>query len=177
VSSITGKAHGVFLWVRLVVDMLVNGNADGNSKEELLKTLDSLPPRLGGRDGLYMRMVQNIKREYLPESKRPFQLVMRWSKGNFRGPFDIITLFLAEPGHLEAGSEQELRARNDKVLLKSWGEWQPRWTDLERRLKSRCCGLLEGTENVQFMHQTAKEFMSRNYLWDKIFHNTAGFVG
>lgn len=27
------------------------------------------------------------------------------------------------------------------------------------------------------MHQTAKEFMSRNYLRDKIFHNSAGFVG
>lgn len=174
VSLITGKSRGVFLWVRLVVDMLVNGNADGNSKEELLKTLDNLPPRLGGKDGLYMRMMQSIKREYLPESKRLFQLVMEW---NGRGPLDIITLFLAEPGHLEADSEQELRARNDKVLLKSWGESWPRWTELQRRLKSRCGGLLEGTENVQFMHQTAKEFMSRNYLWDKIFHNSAGFVG
>ena len=27
------------------------------------------------------------------------------------------------------------------------------------------------------MHQTAKEFMSRNYLWDKIFHNSVSFVG
>lgn len=177
VSSITGKARGVFLWVRLVVDMLVNGSTDGNSKEELLKTLDNVPPRLGGKDGLYMRMVQNIKREYLPESKRLFQLVMQWGGLDFPGSLDIITLFLAEPGHLEADSEQELRARKDKILLKSWGEWRPRWTNLERRLKSRCGGLLEGTENVQFMHQTAKEFMSRNYLWDKIFHNTAGFVG
>jgi hypothetical protein len=177
VSSITEKSRGVFLWVRLIVDMLVNGKTDGNSNEELLKTLDSLPPRLGGKDGLYMRMMQNIKREYLPESKRLFQLVMGWADHLFNGPLDIITLFLAEPGHLEADSEQELRARNDEVLLKSWGESRPRWTDLQRRLKSRCCGLLEGTENVQFMHQTAKEFMSRNYLWDKIFHNSAGFVG
>jgi len=157
--------------------MLVNGNADGNSKDELLKTLDKLPPRLGGKDGLYMRMMQNIKREYLPESKRLFQLVMRWGEADMVGFLDIITLFLAEPGHLEADSEQELRARNDRVLLKSWDEWRPRLTDLEHRLQSRCCGLLEGTENVQFMHQTAKEFMSRNYLWDKIFPNTAGFVG
>lgn len=176
VSLITGKSRGVFLWVRLIVDMLVNGKADGNSNEELLKTLDNLPPRLGGKDGLYMRMMQNIKREYLPESKRLFQLVMGWTDHYPSGPLDIITLFLAEPGHLEADSE-ELRARNDKVLLKSWEESRPRWTDLQRRLKSRCCGLIEGTENVQFMHQTAKEFMSRNYLWDKIFHNSAGFVG
>jgi hypothetical protein len=179
VSLITGKSSGVFLWVRLIVDMLVNGKTDGNSNEELMKTLDNLPPRLGGKDGLYMRMMQNIKREYLLESKRLFQLVMGWTESTnyyLNGPLDIITLFLAEPGHLEVDSK-ELRARNDKVLLKSWGESRPRWTDLQRRLKSRCCGLLEGTENVQFMHQTAKEFMSRNYLWDKIFHNSAGFVG
>lgn len=79
VSLITGKSRGVFLWVRLIVDMLVNGKADGNSNEELLKTLDNLPPRLGGKDGLYMRMMQNIRREYLPESKRLFQLVMGWA--------------------------------------------------------------------------------------------------
>jgi hypothetical protein len=178
VSLIAGKSRGVFLWVHLVIDMLVDGNTDGNSKEELLKTLDTLPPRLGGKDGLYMRMMQNIKQNYLPESKRLFQLVMKWTNLNstLSGPLDIITLFLAEPGHLEADNE-ELRARNDEVLLKTWEESRPRWTDLQRRLKSRCGGLLEGTENVQFMHQTAKEFMSRSYLWDKIFHSYAGFVG
>jgi hypothetical protein len=176
VSLITGKSRGVFLWVHLVIDMLVDGNTDGNSKEELLKALDSLPPRLGGKDGLYMRMMQNIKRNYLPESKRLFQLVMKWTNSDLLGPFDIITLFLAEPGHFEADNV-ELRARNDEVVLKSWEESRPRWTDLQRRLKSRCGGLLEGTENVQFMHQTAKEFMSRSYLWDEIFHSYAGFVG
>jgi len=174
VSSITGKSSGVFLWVRIVVDMLVDGNSNGDSKEELLKTLDKLPRRLGGRDGLYMRMMQNIKREYLSESKRLFQLVIGW---NGPGPLDIITLFLAEPGHLEADGQQELRARNDKALFQSWEELRPRWKDLERRLKSRCGGLLEGTQNVQFMHQTAKEFISRSYLWDKIFPSTDGFVG
>ena len=178
VSSITGKSRGVFLWVRLIVDMLINGNADGNSKEELMKTLDSLPRRLGGKDGLYMHMMQCIERKYLPESKRLFQLIMGWVNFPPNASYpDIITLFLAEQGHLEANSEQELRVRNDQVLLKSWEESRPLWTDLQRRLKSRCGGLLEGTEKVQFMHQTAKEFMSRNYLWDKIFHNSAGFIG
>jgi len=175
VSSITGKSRGVFLWVRPVIDMLADGSNDGNSKEELLKTLDSLPSKLGGRGGLYMRMMENIKRQYLPESKRLFQLV----KGldDFYRPLDIITLFLAEPGHLEADSKQNLRAQNDKFLLKSWEESRPQWKVLHRCLKSRCGGLLEGNENVQFMHQTAKEFMSRKYLWNEIFRNSAGFVG
>ncbi|KAH0563421.1 hypothetical protein GP486_002011 [Trichoglossum hirsutum] len=177
VSSITEKSRGVFLWVRIVVDMLIDGSANGDSKEELLENLDDLPPRLGGKNGLYMRMVQTIERKYLPETKRLFQLVIQWASYASHIPFDIITLFLAEQGHLELDSEQEMRARKDKVLLKSWEESRPRWTDLQRRLKSRCGGLLEGTEKVQFMHQTAKEFMSRKYLWDKLFLNCVGFVG
>ena len=70
VSSITSMSFGVFLWVRIVVDMLVDGNRNGDRKEELLKILHKLPRRLGGEDGLYMCMVQNIKRQYLPESMR-----------------------------------------------------------------------------------------------------------
>jgi hypothetical protein len=97
--------------------MLADGSNNSNSKEELLKTLDSLPSKLGGRGGLYMRIIENIKRQYLPKSKRLFKLV----KGldDFYRPLDIITLFLAEPGHLEADSKQNLRAQNDKFLLKS----------------------------------------------------------
>ncbi|KAE8454517.1 hypothetical protein EG329_000140 [Mollisiaceae sp. DMI_Dod_QoI] len=174
VSSITRKSRGVFLWVRLVVDMVVAGYVDGNSKEELLKTIERLSPRLGGKDGLYMRMMQNIEKEYLPESQRLFQLVMQWLEYE-HGPLDIITLSLAGEWHLEGDSEK-LRALNDEVLLKSWEELQPRWAHLQRRLKSRCGGLLEGTKDVKFMHQTAKEFISRKYLLNKIFRNYAGFV-
>lgn len=170
-SSVTEKSFGVFLWVRLVVDMLVDGNNDGDSKEELLTYLTMLPSRLGGKDGLYMRMMKNIKREHLPESKRLFQLIMM----DTRSKLDIITLFLAEPGHLKTDGQPELRARSDKISFQTWEELRPRWKNLERRLKSRCGGLLEGTDNVRFMHQTAKEFMSRNYLWDEIFHGTPGF--
>lgn len=153
IASITEKSFGVFLWVRLVVDMLVNGNNDGDSKEELLNYLAVLPRRLGGKDGLYMRMMQNIKREHLPESKKLFQLIISQKARNVH--LDIITLFLAEPGHLKTDRQSELRARSDKTFFQTWEELRPRWKNLERRLKSRCGGLLEGTHNVIFMHQTA----------------------
>ncbi|KAI1089173.1 hypothetical protein F5B19DRAFT_495704 [Rostrohypoxylon terebratum] len=171
ISSITEKSCGVFLWVRIVVGMLVDGYTDGDSEDELWQILNSLPRRLGGDDGLYMRMMQMVKREYLPESKRLFQLV---SSKLDHPDLDIITLFFAEQWYLENG-EQELKAKTEKLQPKTWDELQPRWKALERRLKSRCGGLLEGTKEVRFMHQTAKEFISRQYLQKKIFQGAVGF--
>jgi len=175
VSLITKKSYGVFLWVEIVVDMLIDGKINGDTQKELLNSLNSLPVRLGGEDGLYMSMMRHVRPEYLPESKRLFQLVMEWRSQH--GRLDIITLFLAEEGHLETKKCQGLRVHNDVVCFQSWEELEPRWKTLERRLKSRCCGLLEGTDNVQFMHQTAEEFLSRKYLWDLIFHGVDGFEG
>ncbi|KAI0896096.1 hypothetical protein F4806DRAFT_51141 [Annulohypoxylon nitens] len=168
VSSITEKSCGVFLWVRIVVDMLIDGYTDGNSEDELRQVLNTLPRRLGGDDGLYVRMMQMVKREYLPESKRLFQLV------SLKRKMDIVTLFFAEQWHLENG-KQEMRAKTEKLQPRTWDELQPRWKALEKRLKSRCGGLLEGTKEVKFMHQTAKEFISREYLKNKIFQDAVGF--
>ncbi|KAK3291981.1 uncharacterized protein B0H64DRAFT_408650 [Chaetomium fimeti] len=179
VSLITKKSRGVFLWVRIVVDMLVKGTAAGDSLLELFEALESLPPRLGGRNGLYMRMMQNVKQSHLPEAERLFQLVMHYvlqPEGGGGARLDIITLFLAQEGHIETNGDGGLRAIKDKIVPKTWEGLRPRWTGLQRRLKSRCGGLLEGVEDVQFMHQTAKEFMSRPYLWDLIFPKPSGFL-
>ncbi|KIW35166.1 uncharacterized protein PV07_01880 [Cladophialophora immunda] len=175
VCLITQASRGVFLWVSIVVQLIIDGNTDGDSKEELMKTLKCLPRKLRGKDGLYMHMMQIVKPSYLPEAKRLFQLVMGWSKVDSEGPLDIITLFLAEPGHLEAENGKRLLVQDDDFCPKSWAESRPRWEKLQRRLKSRCGGLLEGTDEVQFMHQTAKEFMSRPNIWESIFRNSAGF--
>ena len=176
VSLITEKSRGVFLWVRLVVNMLIDGSAAGDTLDELLKTLESLPVRLGGRNGLYMRMMQNVQPRHLPEAARLFQLVLHWDSTSLMGDPDIITLFAAQEGHLETDAEGGLRVQKDKIAPKAWEGLRGRWTGLEQRLKSRCGGLLEGIEDVQFMHQTAKEFVSRAYLWDHIFPKHMGFV-
>jgi hypothetical protein len=176
VSLITKKSRGVFLWVRLVVNMLIDGSAAGDSLGELLKTLESLPVRLGGRNGLYMRMMQNVQPCHLPEAARLFQLVRYWDNATDEGYMDIITLFAAQEGHLETEGEGGLRVQKDEIAPETWEGLRQRWTGLQQRLKSRCGGLLEGTEDVQFMHQTAMEFVSRAYLWDHIFPNHMGFV-
>ncbi|KAM3500983.1 hypothetical protein MY10362_005939 [Beauveria mimosiformis] len=167
------KASGVFLWVRIVVDMLIEGKQDGNYKEELLATLNELPEDLGD---LYMRIMKTIPQKYLNESKRLFQLVLRRDElKRYMDCFDIIALFLAEPGHRQVDSGQSLLAEEDGFCPQTWEELKPQWKKYERRMKSRCGGLLEGASYVEFMHQTAKEFISMEKCWDHIFKELPGF--
>lgn len=165
----------MFLWVRLVVDMVVDGIMDGNTTKELLHTLRTVPKELGGTDGFYMRMIRtHVKESYLLEAAKLFQLVLPDKRGNPR-TMDIITLFFAAEGHMETESGQELIAINEKINPQSWDGSELRRKGLSRRLKSRCGGLLEGEEEIQFMHQTAKEFMSQKEVWDHIFPHSSGF--
>jgi hypothetical protein len=204
VSRITARSFGVFLWVRLVVDMLVDGYINGDDVGELQRSMEKLPSRLGGNNGLYMHMMQSIVPDNLPESRRVFELVLRWGDVKTHGweemddnnrenppssseekletylteayPRDvphpeIITLFLAAQDDTIHG----LRASSDGYDFRTCDEWEDRREHLGKRLKSRCAGLLEGTDNVQFMHQTAKQFISSKYLWPTIYRNIVGF--
>ena len=176
VSAIKTRSRGVYLWVQIVVDLLITEYRDGNFEDEMWKKFDALPRKLGGKDGLYMHMMRRIRTDYLDEFKRLVQLSLsspdEWSPLSF----DIITLFLAAQGHLKSTNNPALQVKSDDYQLKTWNEWQPRREHLEKRLKSRCNGLLEGTDPVQFIHQTAKQFFLRKYLWDQIFRKDLGFT-
>lgn len=167
VDKITTKSCGVFLWVRLVVDMLIQRCTKGDSPKELERILRSFPPRLGGKNGLYMQMTKSISQSDRLEASRLFRLVL-----NAEAPVDIFQLFFAAEGHI---AENKLLALRDSLgSIKGLPEDKLKYEfELkQRRLKSRCAGLLEVApigSTVQFMHQTAKEFMSRQYLWDCIF--------
>ncbi|KAK8071344.1 hypothetical protein PG997_011547 [Apiospora hydei] len=56
-EEIVKRANGIFLWVRLVLDSLITRWIDGTSYNELHRTVERMPPRLGGRNGLFMRML------------------------------------------------------------------------------------------------------------------------
>ncbi|KAI1741243.1 hypothetical protein F4680DRAFT_416200 [Xylaria scruposa] len=177
VSMITKKSLGVFLWVRIVIDLILDGYVKGNYTQEIWDDIEKLPQRLGGKDGLYMHMMRIVEPRYLSESKRLFQLVQEASDKYYGiGHLDIMSLFLAEQGHLCDDSTLSLRVSSDEYEPKTWDEWEGRWKHLQKRLKSRCGGLLEGAEEVQFMHQTAKQFISRKYLWPEVFRGAPGFA-
>ncbi|KAB5582811.1 hypothetical protein GE09DRAFT_1017972 [Coniochaeta sp. 2T2.1] len=149
-KAIVSKSSGVFLWVRLVIDMLVEGNANGDTPAELWSTLTSLPDELGGRDGLYARMLFNIRPDHRGESSRMLALTLRAVN-----PLDPVMLSFG----LEAATVPDVP--RDPFSPKTVQELLSEVDRMKSRLRSRTAGLLEAEPKVQFMHLTAKEFVSR----------------
>ncbi|KFY81438.1 hypothetical protein V500_11415 [Pseudogymnoascus sp. VKM F-4518 (FW-2643)] len=170
VEEIVLKAQGVFLWVRLVVDIMVVGFNNGDTIPELQSKLDSLPPRLGGKKGLYVAMLRNIAPEYRRQASRYIRILLHaWNA------LDLVDLEFAADGPFETNCISDVNPENisDKLIavkapfnLIPDEQLEPRRVKMRMRLMSRCGGLLEAPEkHVAFMHQTVKEFFLRKEFW------------
>ena len=151
-SQIATRAEGVFLWVKLVVDEVLNAHADGATPQELVKIIDSLPESL---EVLYERIISKIVQSCRRESYAILEIVLR---SDHR-----ISL-----GDLQAAVECSFGLNLDECIAKiSKDASEPiSLPQFQRRLKSRCGGLVEvvgvGSNSVvQFMHQTVKDFVTQ----------------
>ena len=134
--------------------MISDGNLRGDSKDELLDILEKLPRQLSE---LYKHMLNTtVEREHLSESRRIFELALFCNESGC-DELDIMALFLGAEGHRHRQTK-ELLAREEPLLLKSWEELGPRCRRLQRRLKSRCAGLLEGTKHIDFLREHLLNF-------------------
>ncbi|KAK3331711.1 hypothetical protein B0T19DRAFT_85724 [Cercophora scortea] len=166
VQEVVRKSCGVFLWVRLVTDLILDGYANGDDMTRLKKTIDSAPERLFGKTGLYMKMMRLVRKDYLLESSRMFQLVRA-----AHNPLSFTTMTFA------------LRSYKDQQPNFGWVIDAPTDSDtspemsidreaFRKQVKSRSGGLLEYESpdyKVDFMHQTAKEFVFRELVWNRIY--------
>jgi hypothetical protein len=73
-SEIIGKAEGVFLWLKLVMDSLLQAHKDGASLAELAEKLSVFPKDL---EDLYKNIIQRIPQEYRQESYYMLEIVLR----------------------------------------------------------------------------------------------------
>ncbi|KJR89829.1 uncharacterized protein SPSK_05936 [Sporothrix schenckii 1099-18] len=175
-KEILAKADGVFLWVRLVLDVLIRGLSDRDTVDELLHKLRSMPKQLGGKKGLYMAMLLNLPVAYRKQSYEYFQILQHAEED--LDPL-VLSFAIEDPqivfttpiGHSVPQSETDIRRK--------------RTMD---RLLSRCGGLLEKTTNsdrknplprVDFIHQTAKEFVKKRRNWEYLLQTSdiANFDG
>ncbi|KAI1850244.1 hypothetical protein JX265_002140 [Neoarthrinium moseri] len=173
--DIASRSQGDILWARLVADMVISQG----SLRTLKQTLDSLPSRLGGAEGLYMRMIESLKPSYQNAAYRTFRLVLRAIQ-----PPCLITLAFAEEGYLadphteqDKSSTRRLRVEHDRSELRTAECLADICREMKHRLRACCAGLLEAeaassdlSQRVVFMHQTAKEFAGRVDVWDKVNH-------
>ena len=143
-EKVTEKANGVFIWVRLVVEDLIEAVIDGNTVAQLELVLSSLPDDLAD---LYRRIIQRRKPAYLKEAYVMFRIVLQSG---------VQPLYLVD-----------LMAATDVALTGYWAGASEE--SMRRRLLSRCGGLLEvvrsapssgdGRVYVQLVHQTLKEYL------------------
>ena len=163
IQLVTDKALGVFIWVRLVVDLLVKGIRDGTPFAVLEVRARDMPQEL---KDLYAHTLRRIEPEYATEAYVMLQIALC-----SLAPLPLKSFL----GSLDYNCEQLVRhgfpGDPDPQLRKIFAEeFLPSQI---RRLASRSGGLLEAVsmpspesaENnepvliVQFIHQTVKEYV------------------
>jgi hypothetical protein len=148
-STIVGKAGGVFLWVRLVVEGLLRARIDGASVAELMEIVSEMPAEL---EDYYERIIQQIPQRCRPESYAMFEILLRSAHrldlSSFMSAIDCAFCETIQSVVSKLRHRPPSNATSD---------------DLLRRLQSRSGGLVEvvSDDTVQFMHQTVKDFIAK----------------
>lgn len=137
VGSLLGKASGVFLWVRIVTDVVLDGMEAGQTVNELNASVEELPPDLSD-------LYQGIWERLGPKDQTSVARLLRILEASV-GPLDPTTMFAAEqPDAAEA-------LKTSKVTLEKL---------VARRLRSQTRGLLEISRigTINYLHRTARDW-------------------
>ncbi|KAF7505514.1 hypothetical protein GJ744_000676 [Endocarpon pusillum] len=165
ILEVTGKACGVFLWVRLVVQSLLEGLRDGDTIADLQARLLALPSDL---QELFRRILDRLNPHYFAQASRIFQIVRESPE-----PLAILELSFAEDGFELALQAEVAPLSPDEITF--------RVEVMRRRLISRCKGLLEvpslevlgPATRVQYLHRTVKDFLASPEIWRYILSGSA----
>lgn len=147
-DQITAKAQGVFIWVSLVTDHLAKNIRDGTPYQTLKSMVAAMPEEL---EDLYEHTVARIDPEYTNETHIIFQMVLHSVE-----PLTLETLFHASRYTLRLYLHHDATDEVPDVDSDQGLRW----------LMSRGGGILDlsaGSSDsapfVQFLHQTAKEYL------------------
>lgn len=146
-QDVINKANGVFLWVKLVIEELLDGWEGSDPIISLREKLASLPE---GVEELFGRMLQKINRDDITEATAMFKCVLGAVE-----PFSLAEFRCA----LAFGSES-----SDNSISEMNGAEMVTRTDggLERRIQKCCGGLIEISKpslTVQVIHQTVLDYL------------------
>jgi hypothetical protein len=196
--EITEKAQGVFLWVKVVIELLLRGANNRDSIAQLWTRLRSFPGELYP---LYNAILMQIEPLYLEWASKTFQIMRRTIQLGF-DPFQKtpITTTSKFPDFLEPQQVPPsvsalpltvvflFAALCDDAELKdiqemSKEELEMRCEDTRIHLTARCAGLLEVSvpkgsatisqgSTIVYMHRTARDFLEQESQWSKIISYT-----
>lgn len=157
ISEILEKAAGVFLWVRLVVQSLMEGLRDGCTLADLHKRLREIPPDL---ENLFQKILDDHKSShYRQQACRMIRVLLGFLELRFSMKLLVMSFVDYNLDEAISAKFQSLDADSLRYQAES----------ARRRLNSRCKGLIEvpsystkGSEaTVEFLHRTVRDFVSR----------------
>ncbi|RSL44255.1 hypothetical protein CEP53_011316 [Fusarium sp. AF-6] len=158
ISHIVTKANGIFQWVSLVVPLLLDHLADGESPSQpidIQQVLQDLPSDL---NILYDTIWARVQPENLPMGSSMMQVTK-----TVEGPVSFLTMLLVV-------SIEEFRTNsNAKLLLKF--QWKKKVIDCTKGvLQLKCILELNSEEDgsIDFIHRTAREWASKPETWKRI---------
>ncbi|KAI4234886.1 MAG: hypothetical protein LQ349_003513 [Xanthoria aureola] len=170
VWALVKKASGVFLWLDLMTKDLIRGFRDGDTLEELHSRLARTPDTI---NGLYAHMLQKMGQLYVEECVHYCSILMMAKELRMMFPITLLTLAMGEReswNHLVDFDLTYFAESRFNIACQA----------LERRLTSRCGGLLEignhrydltdqkatiefFDRKVDFVHRTAMEYVQTVY--------------
>ncbi|EUC31138.1 hypothetical protein COCCADRAFT_6931 [Bipolaris zeicola 26-R-13] len=172
-EEITNKAQGVFLWVLLVVNSLLEGLTNGDSIALLFSRLRRLPTDLEAFFGHMLNSIDSIYHEHMARS---FQIALAAST----------PLTLMAYSFLDEEMENGKSALERPVKPMDNYELSARHQQMRRRLNGQTKGLLEARQDpagtdyfgyrVDFLHRTVHDFLRTNDMQKLLAGKTkAGF--
>ncbi|KAK5082362.1 hypothetical protein LTR05_007508 [Lithohypha guttulata] len=182
VHELKDRASGVFLWIKLVVTSLLDGLKKGDDVADLKIRLRALPPDL---KDLFASMLGKMEVGYQKQAAVLFRLVRTASLLLDGRGMPTQFLAVASRDFQSVLNRRPIAFETDKIV--AWCKY------VERRLRSRCCGLVEIHESsyrpdwwrtdlekldksdqnllashVQFLHRTVAEYLYQDEVWDRV---------
>ena len=146
VSEIVQKAHGVFLWVFLVIRSLTSGLVNADRIVDLRRRLKHFPEDL---ETYFQHMFDNIDPSYQQQTAQTFQVALRASE-----PLSLMTYSMLD--ELEVDHDFALNLRPRRL---SNAEIESIYHDMKLRINARCKDLLEVTRIVDPRFPHCSEMM------------------
>lgn len=162
IENVCVKSSGVFLWIFLVTQSLLDGLSEGERLSDLQNRLDSLPVDL---ENLFWKVLASLSSFHFRRASQLFQLVRA-----SLFPLTLLDMSFAD----EDDPSFAMKAPCAVLTLQ---QANSRAELMRRRINACCKGLLEANSGafkslpstrVDFLHRTVKDFLERGDIWSKV---------
>jgi hypothetical protein len=179
IPQVVDKACGVFLWVYLVVESLLEGLSNADRVSNLQARLDALPPDL---ETLFDVILRRMHPDYFRQACETFRLVRAYREApqhvvlqtDARGNSTLLGLYFAD----DADTKSSLSAVCKRL---STEDACTRAEQMRRRISARSKGLLEVQgkywepvydHTVSFLHRSARDYVESEAYWKVVLDST-----